>query len=916
MDPMPRLNQLRTARPRDHAGAASRPWVDPELMGWAVEAASVLERLGVDPRSGLSLEEAHRRLISVGPNVLRSVGRQSAWGVLLNQGKSLIVVLLVAAGLVSAAFGEWIEAGAIAGVLLINTLIGFLTELRAVRSMEALRELGQVDARVLRAGTERHVSAEALVPGDIVILEGGDVVTADLRLTEASKLEADESILTGESLPIGKDTLVLPAVTPLADRRNILHKGTAVTRGSATAVVVSTGMATELGRIAALVAEADDDPTPLKQRLERLGRRLIVVALGIAAVTAVGGILSGKDVLLMVETGIALAVAAIPEGLPVVATIALARGMWRLAARNALIRELSAVETLGATSVILTDKTGTLTENRMTVVCLVLADGGLIEVSGEGLCVEGDFQVEGTRVEAETGALRTALEMGVLCNNASLAEQEGEITGLGDPLEVALLVAGAKAGVRRGGLFGGEDELREEAFDPAVKMMATFHQGPDDVCVAVKGAVEAVLEMSSDELRDPDTRTPLDETRRHWWLEQNSILAEQGLRVLAVATRCVSSAAEAPYEALCMVGLVGLQDPPRTGVREAISACRAAGVRVVMVTGDQAPTARTIAEAVGLVDDADADVISGVEVNEALANPERLAQTAVFARVDPEQKLALVRAIRQSGAIVAMTGDGVNDAPALKEADIGVAMGLRGTQVAREAADMVLRDDSLDSIVVAIEQGRVIFENIRKFVLYLLSCNIAEIGVIAIASLFGLPLPLLPLQILFLNLVTDVFPALALGFGEGEAGMMKRAPRDPAEPFLAKRHWRRIGIYGAILTASVLAALGVALGPLGYGRVEAVSVSFLTLGFAQLWHVFNMRYPGSTFLGNDVIRNPHVLGALGLCTALLLASAWIGPLADVLEVVAPDATGWLVIIGFSLVPWLLGQIGFAIRGRV
>jgi Ca2+-transporting ATPase len=877
---------------------------------WALERAEVVERLAVDPLQGLTPEEAQARLARHGRNVLRSVERQGALEILVNQVKSLIVALLLAACILSAVLGDWVEAGAIAAVLVINTLIGFFTELRAVRSMEALRELGNVQARVLRGGKEALVPAEELVPGDVVVLDGGDVVTADLRLVEASKLEADESVLTGESLPVGKDIAAVPPEAMLAERRNMLFKGTALTRGSATAVVVSTGMETELGRIAALVADAQDDSTPLEKRLERLGRRLIVVALIVAAIAAGAGILSGKEVFLMVETGIALAVAAIPEGLPVVATMALARGMWRMARRNALIRELSAVETLGATTIILTDKTGTLTENRMTVTRLVLADGP-VDVGGEGLRLQGEFSRDGALVDPQ-GALRTALEIGVLCNNASISEDGAEVHSLGDPLEVALLVAAAKAGVRRAAQLQDEPEVREEAFDPAVKMMATFHQSGSMLRVAVKGATEAVLEAAEAELHGEGGR-PLDAARRTWWLEQNAALASQGLRVLALASKRASVPDDAPYEALTFVGLVALQDPPRLGARDAVAACRAAGIRVVMATGDQAQTAKTIAQAVGLVDGHEAEVVSGAELHAVLSSPGRLGRTTVFARVDPAQKLSLVEAYQATGAVVAMTGDGVNDAPALQKADIGIAMGMRGTQVAREAADMVLRDDSLDSIVVAIRQGRVIFENIRQFVFYLLSCNIAEIGVIAIATLFGMPLPLLPLQILFLNLVTDVFPALALGFGEGDPGTMQRPPRDPAEPFLTQKHWLEIVAHAGVITAAVLGALWVALVPLGYAQGDAVSISFLTLGFAQVWHVFNARNPGSSFFSNDVVRNPHVWGAVGLCTALLFATATVPPLATVLKVTSPDAQGWVVVVGFSVVPWVLGQLSHAVR---
>ncbi len=877
---------------------------------WAASADDVLRGLDVDPARGLSSGEAEARLRRYGPNVLRSWTRQSVWRILANQLKSVIVLLLVAAAIVSAAFGDWPEAGAVLAVLVVNTAIGFATERQAVRSMESLRELGTVTGRVRRDGKEVRAPADQLVPGDIVILEGGDVITADLRLIEASKLAVDESILTGESIAVTKTTDPLPEETALADRRNILFKGTALTRGSAHAVVVATGMRTELGRIALLVAEADDEVTPLERRLERLGRRLIIVALVIAAIASTAGILSGRGVLLMIETGVALAVAAIPEGLPIVATMALARGMWRLAQKNAHVRSLAAVETLGTTSVILVDKTGTLTENRMTVTRFELPDLGRVDVSGEGLAPTGSFRGAGGELDpAREPLLRHALEVGVLCNDATFAATDHGET-FGDPLEVAFLVAAAKGGLRRRELVSALPEVREEAFDPAVKMMATYHQHDGAILVAVKGAAEAVLAACSMERGAGGTR-PLDDATRHVWLERADALAGDGLRVLALASKQVPSTESAPYADLEIAGLAGMLDPPRQGVREAVSACRRAGVRVVMATGDQSRTARVIAAAVGLAD-ADAAVVHGDQVDEVLADAGALQRTRIFARVDPEQKIAIVGAYQRTGAVVAMTGDGVNDAPALKKADIGIAMGERGTQVAREAADMVLRDDSLASIVLAVRQGRVIYGNIRQFVVYLLSCNVAEIGVITIAALTGLPLPLLPLQILFLNLVTDVFPALALAFGEGDPNTMERSPRDRREAILTRRHWRRIIAYGALITTTVLVVLVFALERLEYGAKQAVTISFLTLGLAQLWHVFNVRRSGSSFLGNDVVRNPWVWGSIGLCALLLLATVFVPPLADVLDVAALDGAGWGIVVSASLVPWGVGQLWHAI----
>jgi len=884
--------------------AAGRPVAE----AWARPADEVLGALGVARDRGLAADEVTERRRRCGPNRLRRIEVRSAWRILFDQFRSLMVALLGVASALSFAFGQATEGFAIVVVIAINAAIGFVTELRAARSMDALQRLAQVTARVRREGRVEEIRAEEIVPGDIVLTEGGDIVTADIRLVEASKLQADESALTGESAPVGKAVETLPAEASLTERSNVLFKGTAVTRGSAEGVVVGTGMATELGRISSLVEEAKEERTPLEKRLDRLGHRLIWLTLVVGVAVAAAGVAAGKGVLLMVVTGIALAVATIPEGLPVVATIALARGMWRMARRNALVRRLSAVETLGATTVICTDKTGTLTENRMTVVRIVLA-GGLIAVE-EGDAGRGAFRADGGAVEpSESPALDALLRTGVLCNNASLSATEG--AGVGDPLEVALLAAGAKAGLDRQRLAERFPEMREEAFDPEVKMMATVHEDGPDYLVAVKGAAESVLAGCSRVQTDKGEEHLTDDERRRW-LTRSEGLARDGLRVLALAHRGVAGADVSPYEELTLLGLVGVLDPPRRDVAPAITACREAGIRVIMVTGDQPATALAVARAVGLVDDAPAAVIQGSE----LAGPERpseddrrrLLEPAVFARVTPEQKLRLIALYQEAGAVVAMIGDGVNDAPALKKADIGIAMGQRGTQVAREAADMVLKDDAFATIVAAVAEGRTIFRNIRAFVLYLLSCNLSEILVVGLASLVNAPLPILPLQILFLNLVTDVFPALALGVGEGDRAAMKEPPRDPKEPILTRGHWFLVGGYGGIITLAVLGAFALGFGRLEMPERRAVTVSFLTLAFAQLGHVFNMREPRSGSVRNEVTRNPFVWGALGLCTGLLLAVVYLPGLAEVLSLDPPGVDGWALVLGLGALPVIMGPI--------
>jgi Ca2+-transporting ATPase len=898
---------------------------------WTKSAEEVLGELDVSAEQGLSSSEVEKRREEHGWNRLSSAERRSVWQILLEQFKSLIVLLLVVAAVLSFAFGDWIEGLAVVIVIFINAAIGFVTELRAVRSMEALQDMGSVEAKVRREGQVHEVGAKKLVPGDIVLFRGGDIVTADLRLLEASKLQANESALTGESVPVGKRMDVLDAETPLAERANMLFKGTAVTRGNGEGVVVATGMETELGKISSLVEEAEEEITPLEKRLDRLGHNLIWVTLGLAVLVALSGIISGKDIRLMLETAVALAVASVPEGLPIVATVALARGMYRMAQRNALVNRLSAVETLGATNVILTDKTGTLTENQMTVSRLVLASGP-IQVSGEGLEIEGEFQAASEAEASETQvdptnheALRQALRVGMLCNNASLNQQSSSETpeAVGDPMEVALLVAGAKAGMQRDDVLNRMPEVREVAFDPEVKMMATFHEdaqssnGSENYYVAVKGSPEAVLEVCSHIFKDGSGDSAFrakelgDEDRQHW-LEQNDAMAEKGLRVLALAMKKTEDSEEDPYTALTFLGLIGLLDPPREEVRGSIETCKKAGVRVVMATGDQPVTARNIAHAVGLTENTQVDVVRGQDFGEIedmdKEAQERLLKTDIFARVSPAQKLDLIALHQDAGAIVAMTGDGVNDAPALKKADIGVAMGQRGTQVAREAADMVLEDDAFSSIVAAIEQGRAIFNNIRKFVLYLLSCNISEVLVVALASVINMPLPIRPLQILFLNLVTDVFPALALGVGEGDPHIMQRPPRDPDEPIMTRYHWMLLGGYGMLITASVLGALALALTWLKLDTDRAVTISFLTLASAQLWHVFNMRDRGSDFFNNGIVRNPYIWGAVGLCIGLLLLAVYMPFLADLLSIARLNAKEWILALGMALIPWAVGQL--------
>lgn len=887
---------------------------------WSRSVSDVLEQLDVSKDEGLTEEEVESRRARFGPNELHEVEPRRWLEVLISQFTSVIVLLLAVAAVAAFVMGDVIEGTAVLAVLVINGAIGFVTEMRAIRSMESLQEMTEIETRARRGGDDQEISAEDLVPGDIVILDAGDIVPADLRVIDPSRLQVDESALTGESVPVGKTRGTLEEDVPLAERENMLYKGTYLTRGTAEAVVVATGPGTELGQISASLQETGEKKTPLQEKLDELGQKLVPLLLVVAAIVLVSGWLRGQDLFLMVETAIALAVATVPEGLPIVATLVLARGMWRMADRNALISNLASVETLGSTTVICTDKTGTLTENKMTVAAYELANGS-VEVTGTGLDTAGTFQHGGQeRDEPQDPAMQEALKAGVLCNNASVTEEDGEVNVTGDPMEVALLIAGVKGGLDRDDLLESLPEAREVSFDPAVKMMATYHDFDGRYTVAVKGAPEEVIAASSRVVTGEDSRE-LSATEKNEWIEKSERMAEDGLRVLGLARKNVDRTEGSPYEDLSLIGLVGLIDPPREEVRSTIQRCQNAGMRIVMVTGDHAGTAKNIARSVGLVDSDDTEVIEGRELDDVenltQAERERFVNASVFARVNPANKLDLIDVHQSAGSIVAMTGDGVNDAPALKRADIGVAMGQRGTQVAREASDMILQDDNFESIYHAVREGRIIFSNIRKFVLYLMSCNVSELLVILIAALLGFPLPLLPLQILFLNVVTDIFPAFALGACGGSTDIMDRPPRDPEESIMTRTNWTELGLFGILISAAVIGAfvIGGEMYAGGMDTDEAVTISFLTLAFAQLWHVFNVRDITSGLVRNEVTENLYVWGALGLSSVILFGAVYLPGISLALSTTPIGFEGWLLVFGMSLLPLVLGQIEREFRRR-
>ncbi|NBB76347.1 MAG: HAD-IC family P-type ATPase [Bacteroidetes bacterium] len=869
----------------------------------ALSTDQIAELFETNVEQGLNEQEAQRRLEKFGANTISETEGPGALTILINQFKSVVILILVVAGLLALSLGHYTEAIAILVLIAINTLIGFTTEWRALKSVEALREISGDTIRVRRNGTEEDLDTDQLVPGDLIIFESGDFVPADIRILEGNNLQVKEAALTGESVSVRKQEEPADDEAPLAERTSMLYRGTTIAQGSGKGIVVATGDQTELGTISELTEEAESETTPLQKRLNELGNTLAWITIAIASVIAAAGLLTGQDPRMIIETAIALGVAAIPEGLPIVATIALARGVYLMVKRNALINKLPAVETLGATRVILTDKTGTITENEMT----------LRMVSTP----KGEFDLESNDEGERNEYLTYILKIAVLCNNASLVDEDNDLIPeqeQGDPTETALLRAGLKHNLDRDKLLKEMPELREVPFDSDEMKMATYHQYKGEVLIAVKGAPDKVIECCSSSAESLNDELHLGEQKHQKWKQKSEELASEGLRVLAIADKRVDDNEAEPYSDLRFLGLVGLYDPPREDVKESIADCHRAGIRVVMVTGDQPKTAGAIARATGISKKGD-KVVHGSDIPET-EDPteeqiEQFKKSNVYARVSPRQKLNLVKIFQQQGDTVAMTGDGVNDTPALKKADIGVAMGKRGTDAARQVADMVLLDDAFPSIVTAVRYGRIIFQNIRKSVMFMLCTNVAEVIAVAAAVLIGsllfFPIPLLPLQILYLNVITDVLPALALGVVAGEAGIMNRKPRPGKENILTRSHWFSIGGWATLISICVLSSLAYGIYQLGFEEQRAVTISFLTLAFGKLWFTFNLRSSGSSFLDNEIIRNPWIIGAILTCIVLLLAAVYLPFLSGVLQTSDPGRNGWILIAVGSLIPFIWGQ---------
>jgi P-type Ca2+ transporter type 2C len=900
------------ARPTSRDALATTVW-----HTLTVDATAAL--VTTDLLTGLSGEEAGRRLREIGPNALAAARQRSLVAMLLAQFRGWLMALLLAATVIAFVMGDTVEGVSILVVILLNATIGFLTEWKARQALTALQQQSVRVARVVRDGHDAEVPAADLVPGDVVVLAAGTRVPADGRLIESVRLQIEESALTGESQAVAKHAApIADAGAAVGDRLNMAYLGTTITDGRGRLVVTATAARTEVGRIGALIDDATTRATPLERRIGQLGRVLLVLVLALCAVIVLVGWWRGlTDFWHMLEIGISLAIAAVPEGLPAVATMTMALGMQRMARMGALVRRLPAVETLGCTTVICTDKTGTLTRNEMTVRVFELADGR-VDVSGSGYAPVGAFH-EGERAAelAPDAPLGVALRIGALCNDATVTHVDGTHAVLGDPTEGALLVAAEKAGFSRESLTATAPRVSEVPFDSTSKRMITVHgvaSGP--LTAYVKGSPSVLLAASASQ-RGVAGITPLTDASRAHWQQVNAALAGAALRVLALAYREVPVGyieADVGHD-LIFVGLVGMSDPLREESAGAIARCRDAGIRTIMITGDQPLTAGEIARELGIDHDAQGHplrVVHGRDLHDldAAGWQAVVADAAVFARVSPEHKLQIVQALQQAGHVVAMTGDGVNDAPALKQADIGIAMGISGAEVAKENADMVITDDNFRTIVGAVEQGRIIYASILRFLHYLLSCNFSEILTVFLALLIGWPLPLVALQILWLNLITDIFPAFALALEPSDPDLMQRPPRDPHESLLAPRFLLRVVLQGLLLTTVTLGVFAVGMawyGREGDGLRRATTMSFMTLALAQILHAFSVRSEARSVLVG-AFRNRWLWSAIALCLLLQAAAVSVPFLRVVLRTVAPTLREWGVIVAGAVVPVLVVEL--------
>ncbi|QIZ07392.1 calcium-translocating P-type ATPase, SERCA-type [Priestia megaterium] len=884
-----------------------------------MQIEQVEKSLETDFSSGLSQEEVKKRINLHGLNELDEGEKQSALLLFFSQFKDFMVVVLLAATLISGLLGEYIDAIAIIAIVIINGFLGFFQERRAEKSLQALKALSAPQVSVLRDGQWIKIPSKEIVVGDILKFVSGDRIGADVRVIESKSLEIEESALTGESVPVSKHIEILTNPNPgIGDMENIAFMGTMITRGSGIGVVIATGMKTAMGQIADLLQNAEAQDTPLQRRLEQLGKILITVALLLTVLVVVVGVLRGHDIYEMFLAGVSLAVAAIPEGLPAIVTVALSLGVQKMIKKNAIVRKLPAVETLGCASVICSDKTGTMTQNKMTVTHL-WSGGQTWTVDGVGYQPRGNFYRNERNINPkDEKALQQMLIFGMLCNHSDLVIKDDDYILDGDPTEGALLVSAMKAGFDRPKLLDEFTIINEFPFDSTRKMMSVHvkdKQGRH--FIVTKGAPDVILDISESVLWDERTQFLNKETQVKVQEAING-LASQALRTIAIAFKPIQantiilSEREAEKN-LTLIGIQGMIDPPRPEVKKAVKECKEAGIKTVMITGDHVITAKAIASQLGIITNK-SKVIDGNALSEMTVEEleEIVDDVSVFARVSPEHKLKIVKALQNRGHIVAMTGDGVNDAPAIKAADIGVAMGITGTDVAKEASSLILLDDNFATIKAAIVEGRNIYENIRKFVRYLLASNVGEILVMLFAMILALPLPLIPIQILWVNLVTDGLPAMALGLDRPEENVMKRKPRSPNEGVFSRGLGWKVVSRGFLIGLVTLLSFMIVYNNDPAKLQYAQTVAFATLVMAQLIHVFDCRSEKSV-LSRNPFGNQYLVWAVLSSLALMFVVIYYPPLQPIFHTLPIAAKDWLLIVGLSSIPTFLLAGSFLLR---
>lgn len=896
-------------------------------MDWYQKSnEEVLKDLSSNSNVGLSYESVKERLEKYGPNELKEEEGKSFLKKVIAQFSDFLIIILMSAAAVSVFVGEVKDAIVIMAIVIVNALLGIYQEGKAEKALEALKKMASPTAKVIRDGHAEEIPSSNIVPGDIVILDAGDIIPADIRLIESSNLKVEEASLTGESVPVEKNANEsFDTEVSLGDRHNMAYMSTIITYGRGKGVVVETGHGTEIGKIASMIQTIEDESTPLQNKLNKLGKVLGITTIAVCLAVFGIGILQGREVLEMFMVSISLAVAAIPEGLPAIVTIVLAIGMNKMVERNAIVKKLLAVETLGATSVICTDKTGTLTQNEMTVV-KVYTNDTIVEVEGNGYAPEGDFKVEDQIIDPKLqGSLNVLLTIAALVNDAKLEKVGEQYKIIGDPTEGALVTLSEKAGLSSLDLNSSYKRIEEIPFDSTRKMMTTFHKVPDgnEVVSFTKGAPDIIIDRCNKILMDGEILEFTDELRNKA-INQNSEFSKSALRVLAIAYREYKELPENPSPEtnevdMIFVGLTGMIDPPRPEAKEAIRLCKNAGINTIMITGDYKETAFAIAKDLGMAED-ESQAMMGDKINNISDEElqEVVKNTKVFARVSPEHKVRIVTALKANGDIAAMTGDGVNDALAIKKADIGVSMGITGTDVAKNTAEMILTDDNFASIVAAVEEGRIIFSNIKKFVYFLLSCNIGEIILVAVSIIFlNLPVPLLPIQLLWLNLVTDSFPALALGVEKGEPDIMDKKPRDPNEAILDKPMlfgvmFQSLAVGGAALLAYVTALNYYGIDDLLHAR----TITFTTLITAELLRAYSSRSQKYTLFKIGFFSNKSMVYATLGAFMLMLGVLYIPFLHDIFYTFSLGFKDWQIVLSFAFIPLIVGELTKIIAPKI